>query len=422
MAKLNDVFGISAKVPTYTYVDRAGLDSRLQYLLTADRHIVIYGPSKQGKTSLRRKVLPDNQTVVIHCRLDMTVEHIYGAILAALGVEIPTERSVSTKFGAKADGGVGGEARIPFVAKGTVKSKIELNGERAVETTSEPAGKAADDLAWIADQIRNSRKHLVIEDFHYLNETEKKRFAFDLKTLWDLGVFVITVGIWAEQNLLVYYNGDLTGRIEELDLVWTDDELLKVIELGEEALGILVEGGLKKTMVQDAVQNIGLLQRLAERLCFESGILETRYDAPVITEATYLDQAREQVCREESQRYRQFCEAVVRGYKGYEESELKVYEHIVRVCVEAPDDELRAGLDRDVILKRVRSAEPRVRLSDLSAALNRIDRLQADRSISPLVLTYNSESRRVFLADRELLFYRRYGSPTWPWQDGKANG
>jgi hypothetical protein len=32
------------------------------------------------------------------------------------------------------------------------------------------------------------------------------------------------------------------------------------------------------------------------------------------------------------------------------------------------------------------------------------------------VLTYNRDRRRLFLADRSFLFYREYGSPSWPWE------
>jgi hypothetical protein len=36
MATLTEVFGIQAKVPTYTYVDRANLDDRFKHLLASD--------------------------------------------------------------------------------------------------------------------------------------------------------------------------------------------------------------------------------------------------------------------------------------------------------------------------------------------------------------------------------------------------
>jgi hypothetical protein len=98
-------------------------------------------------------------------------------------------------------------------------------------------------------------------------------------------------------------------------------------------------------------------------------------------------------------------------------SELKVYQRIIRVCVEASSQDLRDGVSRADLLTRIQVYEPRVRLSDLSAALNKIDRLQADRSISPLVLSYNPNTQKIQLVDREFLFYRKYGNPFWSWQE-----
>jgi hypothetical protein len=55
MPNLNEVFGVGVAVPKYTYVNRSGLDEKFKYLLSAERHIVIHGSSKQGKTILRKK-------------------------------------------------------------------------------------------------------------------------------------------------------------------------------------------------------------------------------------------------------------------------------------------------------------------------------------------------------------------------------
>jgi len=36
--------------------------------------------------------------------------------------------------------------------------------------------------------------------------------------------------------------------------------------------------------------------------------------------------------------------------------------------------------------------------------------------ISPPVLSYSPDARRLFLVDRAFLFYRRYGTVAWPWE------
>ncbi len=127
--------------------------------------------------------------------------------------------------------------------------------------------------------------------------------------------------------------------------------------------------------------------------------------------------ARNSICSEEAVRYQLFDDVVSRGLRDSGESELRVYQRIVRVCVETSSQDLRNGISRAELLALVQANEPRVRLSDLSAALNKIDKLQAVKSISPLVLSYNPNTQKIQLVDREFLFYRKYGNPTWSWQD-----
>jgi len=192
-----------------------------------------------------------------------------------------------------------------------------------------------------------------------------------------------------------------------------------VLNKGEEALRIVIVPEISLQMIADASQNVGLLQRIAERFCFLAGILETVNEsiARTLGEKNVLQEARKAICKEEAARYRQFGEALSHGFKANEESELKVYRNIAKCAIEASDEELRNGLHYNVIYDRVSKVNTRIRRSDLTAALQRLNRLQQDRQVSPLVLSYNDQTRELQLVDRELLFYRKYGAPVWPWSD-----
>jgi hypothetical protein len=50
--KTADVFGVSREIPL-TYVERTNVDNKLLENLTRDKHVIIYGSSKQGKTCRR---------------------------------------------------------------------------------------------------------------------------------------------------------------------------------------------------------------------------------------------------------------------------------------------------------------------------------------------------------------------------------
>lgn len=416
MPKLGEVFGIGASVPRHTYVDRAGLDRKFTYLVEQDRHLVIYGPSKQGKTILRKKNLAEDKCIVIQCRANSSLEQIYSEILRRIGTRIPTEISETLTYGLEIKSKASAQINLPFISSGSGELEGSGDVEKSLESVAEIAGVDEKSLGFVTEEIKNSEKKVVIEDFHYLPENERKRLAFDLKAFWDNSTFFIIIGIWAEQNLLTYYNGDLSGRVAEIDVQWTNQELAELLLKGEKTLNINFAHKIKQEIISDANQNVGLLQRIAEKFCFESGVVETDWKVNLDNQ-TALERCRSSICSEESARYRQFCDSVSRGFKGYEESELKVYQRILRACIEASDSEICNGLNSSAILNRINEREPHVRKSDLTAALNRIDRLQAERSISPLVISYNHNSRKVQLVDRELLFYRKYGSPIWPWQE-----
>lgn len=53
MPTTNEVFGIRVE-PVLSYVTRPEVDDKFNAALATDHHIVVYGSSKQAKTSLRQ--------------------------------------------------------------------------------------------------------------------------------------------------------------------------------------------------------------------------------------------------------------------------------------------------------------------------------------------------------------------------------
>ncbi len=58
----DEVFGVGRDLPL-NYVSRDMVDTKFVESLGNQKHIVIYGSSKQGKTSLRKKWLTDEDYV-----------------------------------------------------------------------------------------------------------------------------------------------------------------------------------------------------------------------------------------------------------------------------------------------------------------------------------------------------------------------
>lgn len=405
---LEEVFGIFSSVPKHTYVDRSNLDRRFKSFLRAGNHIVIHGTSKQGKTVLRKKNLPEDKCITVQCALKTTLTSIYAEILRKLGTSIPTEVKEQLSGTASAKAG------IPQFFEGYGKL------ESSTAISSEPQGSTLENINYIAEAINQSRKTVVIEDFHYLPEDERKNLAFDLKALWDSSVQFVIIGVWQEENLLSYYNGDLSGRIEEIDLKWTDAELEEVLNKGARKLNIMFTDSIKKKIIQDSNGNVGLLQRITKRLCLSSGIqqeADRNGTATIIRQINALANCRLKECQASSRRYREFSDLVSRGYSN--NAARLVYKNVLRVCLEASDEELQEGLHKDTIRERVETLLGRsVAKQSFDNVLNNLVKLQIERKISPVVLSYNGDSRKMKLVDQELLFFRKYigeNNLPWPW-------
>lgn len=71
-----------------TYIVREKVDSMFLDGLQRRKHIIVYGASKQGKTSLTNRHLDKDSYVKVNCSTGTTVIDIYKSILRQLDVEI----------------------------------------------------------------------------------------------------------------------------------------------------------------------------------------------------------------------------------------------------------------------------------------------------------------------------------------------
>ena len=85
--KLEEVFGVSSS-PVLSYIQRAAVDDRFVEALKADKQIVVYGSSKQGKTSLVQEYLPYEKQIVVRLTPKTQIPDIYASILRQLGIQL----------------------------------------------------------------------------------------------------------------------------------------------------------------------------------------------------------------------------------------------------------------------------------------------------------------------------------------------
>jgi hypothetical protein len=329
--------------------------------------------------------------------------------------------NTSVTFGKRHARKSGGEISLSSPLHGVpVKADIKLSAsleESESETAkAELVGVEVNNLGYVIDQIKSAGKRIIIEDFHYLPEEAKQEFAYTLKAFWDAGIFFIIVGIWQEQNLMTMYNGDLRGRVEEIDVEWTTPELESVLEKGADALNIFLPDDITQQMVLDANKNVGLLQRIAKEFCFACRITQTLNSRARLNDVTALDKCRTQICDELSGRFHGFCDAIGHGFRKKDDQGPSIYQLIVREALQLPSVDQLKGIHRSKLKSRVLLSDGERCSKAVYPALKKFNELQRKLKITPLIFSYNSQSKLFQLIDRDLLFYKNYKSNKWPWE------
>ncbi|MBW0017138.1 MAG: hypothetical protein JO236_06295 [Mycobacterium sp.] len=403
-----EVFGVSTEILKDSYVNRGDLDSKIASYLKRDNHIAIRGASKSGKSWLRQRILDD--PIKIQCRLEKTVTDIYREALGQLGVKLET----SAKKSKTLEGTVEGETEFGIRLIGKVKAKLGIKSERASETTTESLRQNINDLDFICELIKESGRRLAIEDFHYLDQTERQKFAFDLKTMWDLGLYVVVVGVWSDNNLLLHLNPDLTGRVREVSIVWTDPDLRKILDRGCEALNIVMSHEVREALVSISYGNAGILQRLTIDTLDAAGIVERKFGQQSVTDVAHVEAAAMFYAEELNSVYQKFAQNVANGIRRRNNA-TGIYAHAMAAALDAPDDKLIGGIPQQDIFAVAHAREDRIQRGNLTTALGNIERLQVDSEGRGLVLSYAEGKVRV--VDHQLLLYRRFATVRWPWED-----
>ena len=422
---LEKIFGVS-RDQVATYIERAQVDSALKTALKDTRQILIYGSSKQGKTSLlHRHVVPEKR-VTVHCGPTTTAEDIYRSFLRQRGVEIVTEKS----SGSSRDMGTSISAKftamIPFFGDGSAETKGELKTgtkqdekRRAIEFNL----ANAQDVGELLHQVPGSNIFFyVLENFHYLTDDVQRQMAFDLRTFEEMGIRFIILGVWRERNRLVQYNGDLQDRIAEVPVEpWEENDFQRIADMGSEILHITFSREITQRIFTEAHGSVAVVQELLKKLCEKAEITESiPVMAPVIhiADLALLHEAIDDKVAEYAARHVRSLESIAAGSRARRATDdtaaLFLPYHLVRVMVHRTYNELKDGIERKTLQQLIQEKHrtpDNVRTSDVTGMLSRLATLQANQNIVPPLFDFDPGTRRLKVVDSTLYFFIDNCSP-----------
>jgi len=406
--KLDDVYGVSRDLPI-NYVTRDAVDGVFVSSLARGRHIVVFGSSKQGKTSLRKHTLDDDDYIVVTCSNKWaSLTPLHTAILKAAGYTVEqsaTRTATGTqKITAKVSGGIS----IPFVggAKGGVEGSAGSEDEKSITFAPlELDPLDVNDIIAALEKL-DFGKFIVLEDFHYLPEETQRDFAVALKAFHEQSkLCFIVVGVWLDENRLIQYNGDLTERLIAVNAdAWSPGQLSSVIEGGEALLNVEVDQIFKQDLIADCFESVSVVQETCHKICEVAGVFTTAADRVTVGADLTAAGVIHEVVEKQSARYNSF---LTNFSAGFQSTELEMYRWLLLPVLRATSKELEKGLGYTDIRQTISANHPtgEVNAGNITQALKSTASLQVKLNIQPIILDYDQSTRRLTVVDRGFLIW-----------------
>jgi hypothetical protein len=383
------------------------VDERLLSELKAGHHIVIYGSSKQGKTCLRKQCLPDSSYVLVQCSNKSDIADLHANILKRAGFELTQSSKKTTsgknKIAAKFNATLAG---LGFGLEG------EKEKSHAEETTKAPIELDPEDVNDVIAALGSIgfNKLIVLEDFHYLPYETQRDFSIALKAFHETSkITFVIVGVWLEDNRLIVFNGDLTGRVVSVNAdKWSTEELKDVIGDGAALMGIEVHPTFVGSLLALCRDSVYIVQEACRRVCLQHGVLETQPTPISLGEHTDVPALIKSIVDEQSARYSSFLTNFADGFQA---TELEMHRWLLYPILTASIEELEAGLRYQDIRQVMHQIHPRkdsLNVGNLTQALQSAASLQSKKDIMPIIIDYNQTSRRMNIVDKGFLIWLQH--------------
>lgn len=400
---VDDVFGITRDLPL-NYVERKSADSVLVNNLARKQHIVIYGSSKQGKTSLRKHALQPEDYIVIQCSNKWIINDLQSSILKKAGFEV-TLSSTKTVSGTSK---ISATLKANFFGSGAEGGgEVGKTNEDSIET--QPMELDPTDVNDIITALEGIKfnKFIVLEDFHYLPVETQKDFSVALKAYHENSdISFIVIGVWLEENRLSVYNGDLTGRLLPINAdEWKREELKEVIGVGEALLNISFHESFKNKLLSSCYESVYIVQETCRKCCIQEGINETQSDHKEIGQSIGTDAIVKSVVNQQGGRFNSF---LTQFAEGFQPTELEMYKWLLFPVINASSSELEKGFTQASIRSLLQKKHPKgsdLNPGNVTQSLQSVTSLQIKKDIKPIILDYDQTNLRLNIVDKSFIIW-----------------
>ena len=401
---LKNTFGTSRKI-LCSYVERPDVDNTFLDALAEREYIVIHGSSKQGKTSLWKKHLKETDAYKLNCGNIRNITDLHTQILKSAGYVTETHTAANTTNSEI-------QASAPLYI---FNFKAKVGASSTTSTTSNELALNPEDPNDIIRALHNIQfsGNIIVEDFHYLDEQTQKHFTRTLKAFYDEGeleVAFIIVGVWQEANRLELLNGDLIGRLTTIDAdTWNDEQLRKVVELGENNLNIKFNPDLVDELIHYCEGAVYLLQDACYKAC-------AKYVDTPMTADMLIQGDGERLIKDEIKKQRGRYERFLTNYtEDIQPSEFSIRKWIVAIFISyvrirhnkssVSYSELKEGLAQ---FHPRSKGEKGINSGNLTSALQAIGKKQQKLEVNPPILNYDANRHTLYIVDRGFAIWLKH--------------
>lgn len=409
MRLTNQVFGVSNDLID-TYIERPKVDNLFLEGLQKNKHIIIYGASKQGKTSLTNKHLKEDDYVKVNCSPSSTTLDIFNSIVRQLNVEIIESTSITTTIGGELKAGVKARVKIPFFGGADAETEATASTQKEKELAYKTIDfnlALAQDVSELLKQVKFN-KRIILENFHYLEEDIQKQLSIDLRIFEDYNILFIILGIWREKNRLSQFNGDLVDRVIEVPVEpWEKKDLAKITQEGLPLLNVDFTDVLDY-MIDSCFDSVGVFQEICKESCYSAGVNETQSKLLEISKEN-VDSAIEKKLNDYASRHIRCLESFVeQKAKSSEEVPLYIPYYFTKILLDESFENITLGLKRKFIQEKIKEIHHRaenVRASDMGYFLRNLVASQIKKNISPPIFDYDISTSSVKIIDSTFYFF-----------------
>lgn len=410
--KTADVFGVKSKLIA-SYVERIEVDNKFKEAIIDGNEVIVYGSSKQGKTSLILKHLIEDDFVKVECSPQTQTIDIYKSILRQMNITFHESevKDSSLEHGGKVAANF--KVNIPFFADASIGGDV---ADKAITKTSikevsiEYNLALAQDVSELLKKI-HFKKYIVLENFHYLPQEVQEALAFDLRTFQDHHIIFIILGIWREANRLIQFNGDLLDRVTEIPVEpWSADDFRKVIRKGAQLLNVDFSE-IEDKLIEESFDSIGVVQEIAKLCCQYADVYETTEKRRILKEQ-HLQQALKQKALDYGTRhirnFEAFVDVIRKTSNQSGKPSLALPYYFIRLLLNHRFEEIERGLSRATLLEEIRKIHHRpddVRSGDLGAFLHNISQHQITKKIQPPFVDYDRGGKILKIIDSSMYFF-----------------